>query len=83
MPANPTSTIFEFIVGIFIFSYILIIAAVIGLILFLFASIRDKFSKHKKSNHHLHGKYEGRVIDQDEVAYQAHVSDQDDKNKTK
>lgn len=53
-----------FIFGLMVLSYVLIIGAVIGLILFLINYIRTKFSHTHKKPHHLH-QHRGRTIDHD------------------
>ncbi|WP_423062447.1 hypothetical protein [Candidiatus Paracoxiella cheracis] len=58
-----------FIFGLFVFSYLLIIGAIVGLGLFIYAFIRSKLSGRAKTQQH-HSK--GRIID--------HESTQDEKN---
>ena len=53
----------SFIVGLFIFSYFLIIGAIIGLILFIVAFIRLKIAQHKRPKE----PPSGRIIEHDET----------------
>ncbi len=52
-----------FIVGLFVFSYLLIVVALIGLVLFIVAFIRSKITRKK---HSPHTKSQGRVIEHDQ-----------------
>lgn len=55
-----------FVIGIVIFSYVLIFAAIVGLVLFVIAYIRTQFFKQK--THRLYRKNQsGRTIDYDET----------------
>lgn len=56
-----------FILGIFIFSYLLIIGAIVGLVLYIVALIRAKFgsSKSQQPPHSNLPEGSGRVIDQE------------------
>ncbi len=54
-----------FIVGIFFLSYILIIAAIIGLAAFCYACIRNKWMKHKQPQQQ--PSRIGRTIDQNDI----------------
>ncbi len=60
-----------FIIGLFIFSYLLIVAAVIGLILFAIAYIRAKLfgpaKPHNEEHRHQQPKSSGRTIDHDDI----------------
>lgn len=58
------------VIGFVVFSYVLIIGAVIGLILFLISAIREKFQKVKRMPPNLNqydkpSKHSGRTIEHD------------------
>ncbi len=54
-----------FILGIFVFSYLLIFVAIIGLALFIVSFIRSKLTRQKKSPHPKHS--QGRLIEHHEI----------------
>jgi len=53
-----------FILGLFVFSYLLVIAAIIGLGLFIYAFIRSKLSHHRNTKK-TYSQSEGRIIEHD------------------
>lgn len=68
-------TIVLFIIGILIFSWILIIAAIVGLVLFIISSISAKFSKHaerKSFQEELDAQQKGRTIDYEDIDKKDH-----------
>ena len=59
-----------FLLGLVVFSYILIIGAIVGLILFLIAYIRSKFTRHhphSQNDQSYKNKPQGRVIDHNDI----------------
>lgn len=57
-----------FVIGFFIFSYILIFAAIVGLVLFVIAYIRVRFFMSKDMHQTTVKKEQGRLIEHDHEA---------------
>lgn len=72
-----------FIIGIFVFSYILIIAAAVGLILFVIAYVRTKIAMRRQARAHHQSPSQsssGRIIEHDEIkSEERHNKDSDPK----
>lgn len=59
-------TVLFFIASIFIFSYVLIFAVVVGLVLSLIGFFRVKFFGYRAQSHNKNSKSSGRIIEHDD-----------------
>lgn len=59
-------TIVLFVIGLIIFSWILIIAAIVGFVLFLISAISAKFSKTRTFQEELERQEHGRTVDHED-----------------